>query len=309
MAGCIHGFYGEVMLTRGAKAVVAGLVGVSVIAMAPSARATGGRCQSYDDRGRCLVWITLPPRNPTHPGPPGAPTPPGGHGHNAGHGSGPVVDGHPCIAVTRKDPQPVKSDPVWGGHKNGAIYTCVYLAIKGVGEVQHTATVNFWAGSTPAAPTPPDPRQLAQEAVAAMNLRAVDMGLVPKPTAGSVGLVGMPNWMWVQRPSASTWGPITKTASARGYTVTATGRVSGVDWDMGDGQSITCQEGTPYEASYGKTKSPSCCHTYTRQGNYTVTATSHWVITWEGIGQAGTIPMDLRRTATVRIGEAQVLTQ
>ena len=67
--------------------------------------------------------------------------------------------------------------------------------------------------------------------------------------------------------------------------------------------------GTPYRDSYGKSKSPDCGHTYTRQGAYTVRASSHWVITWAGIGQAGTIPMDLTQAALVTIGEAQALKQ
>ena len=49
--------------------------------------------------------------------------------------------------------------------------------------------------------------------------------------------------------------------------------------------------------------------TYTRQGTYTVRATSHWVITWSGIGESGTITMDLTQTAPVTIGEAQVVKQ
>jgi len=48
---------------------------------------------------------------------------------------------------------------------------------------------------------------------------------------------------------------------------------------------------------------------YIRQGDYTVTATSQWVITWSGIGQTGTITMDLTRSADLTIGEAQVLRQ
>ena len=43
---------------------------------------------------------------------------------------------------------------------------------------------------------------------------------------------------------------------------------------------------------------------------YTVTATSDWVITWQGAGQSGTIPLDgLTRSVQISIGEAQVLVQ
>ena len=106
---------------------------------------------------------------------------------------------------------------------------------------------------------------------ATMNLRAITIGMVPESRPGSVGLVGMPNWMWVDQPAANTWGPITRSASAAGWTVTATARVSKVTWDMGDSAPVVCNgPGTPYEDSYGKSASPTCGHTYTRQGTYTV---------------------------------------
>lgn len=142
-----------------------------------------------------------------------------------------------------------------------------------------------------------------------MGLSAITIGVVPEPAPGSIGLVGMPNWMWVADPSQTTWGPISRSASAGGWTVMATARVSRVSWDMGDGQVITCGQGTEYLDRYGLSKSPTCGHVYTRQGHYTITATSHWVVAWSGIGQVGTIAVDLVRSVPVTIGEAQVLKQ
>ena len=197
---------------------------------------------------------------------------------------------------------------MWEGHTDGAIYDCVVPDTIGSGLFLAGYTIQYWALTAP--PQPPNPRVLAQQAVASMQLRAITMGMVPESRPGSVGLVGIPNWMWVAQPTANTWGPITRSASAAGWTVTATAKVSKVTWDMGDGAPIVCNgPGTPYEDSYGRTASPSCGHTYTRQGQYTVRATSHWIITWSGIGESGTITMDLSQTAPVTIGEAQVLRQ
>lgn len=197
------------------------------------------------------------------------------------------------------------NSPIWQGHHpEGAIYSCYNPFIEG------TRNYDFWAAAQPAGPAaPPDPRVLAERAVAEMGLRAITIGLVPEPDAGKVGLVGVPNWMWVEEPSENTYGPITRTATAGAYSVTATAKVSKVAWDMGDGQVIACDAGTPYQDSHGLSSSPTCGHTYTRQGEYTVRATSSWVITWAGIGQSGTIPVDLTQTAQVTIGEAQVLKQ
>ena len=86
---------------------------------------------------------------------------------------------------------------------------------------------------------------------------------------------------------------------------------------MGDGTKVTCTTaGTPYKAAYGNTKSPDCGHVYEKSsstkpgGKYTVTATSDWVITWEGAGQTGTIRLNgLTRSVAIAVGEAQVLVQ
>jgi len=127
----------------------------------------------------------------------------------------------------------------------------------------------------------------------------------------------MPVWLWDQGPDKHTWGPATASATAGGITVTATAKVNQVIWDMGNGTKVTCKNaGTPYKASYGKTKSPDCGYVYTKSSSnepgakYTVTASSDWVITWEGAGQTGTIRLNgLTRSVHIAIGEAQVLVQ
>jgi len=206
--------------------------------------------------------------------------------------------------ISLTHPQPPKSDSLWNLHTDGAIYDCYTPDL-----ISGTRTYPLWSATPPAGPVaPPDPAQLAQQALLLMRLKAITVGIVPDPSG--VGLVGMPNWMWVTNPTANTWGPLTRGASAAGWTVTATAKVSKVTWNMGDGQVVVCNgPGTRYQDSYGKQQSPDCGHTYTRQGAYTVRATSHWVITWAGIGQTGTITMDLTNTAPLTIGEAQVLRQ
>lgn len=198
---------------------------------------------------------------------------------------------------------PPKSAPVWEGHSDGAIYLCY------VPEVIGTRTYSFWSATTPVGPAaPPDPRVLAHRAIATMHLRAVDIGIVPEARDGAVGIVGMPTWMWVANPSEPTWGPITRSASAGGASVTATAAVNRVVWSMGDGTTIRCDSpGTEYADSYGKQSSPTCGHTYTRPGTYTVAATSYWTVSWQGLGQTGTIPLDFTQRTRIVVGESQVL--
>ncbi|MDC5698064.1 hypothetical protein OO014_12415 [Intrasporangium calvum] len=205
-------------------------------------------------------------------------------------------------------PQPPKSDPRWSGHTDGAIYECYDPLVAAVGGIPITYR---WAATPPAGPAaPPDPRVLAQSAIAQMRLKAVSIGIVPEPVAGRIGIIGMPTWMWVQDPGPSTLGPITRTASAGGFSVTAVAKADRIVWQMGDGSVVTCRgAGTPYADSFGRQPSPDCGHTYTRQGAYTVRATSHWTVDWSGMGLSGTIPLNFTQTTTITMGEAQVLSQ
>ena len=86
-----------------------------------------------------------------------------------------------------------------------------------------------------------------------------------------------------------------------------TARATKVIWRMGDGKSVTCQKGDPYRDANKVSASPSCGHRYTRQGQYTVTATTAWEARWNGFGQSGTIAFNLVSTRQVTIGEIQVL--
>ena len=198
-------------------------------------------------------------------------------------------------------PQPPQSDPVWKNNVTGAIYMCSASGIwNGPGSYL------LWLSSAPG--VVPDPAVLAQQAVTQMRLRGVTIGMAPDPTPGSVGLVGLPIWLWVASPDANTWGPNAKTASAGGYSVTATGRVTQVVWSMGDGGTVACASpGTAYSDSFGVSPSPDCGYRYTTQGTYTVTATSYWTINWSGIGQTGVIHQTYSSSVVVTIGELQTV--
>lgn len=288
-------------------------------------------CQVTDpETGVCLIRIELP-------GTPGDPGDPGDDGpKDTGSGAacywdgtdqgitkpppGPVAcasedgywsNGYNCY-ISLLDPQPPAGDPNWQGHEpgDGAVYNCY--------QPQTDLLIWIWsADSPPDSGAGPIPREVAQLAIEQMELRAIAIGTAPEPGDGSIGIVGMPVWMWAANPDDHTVGPITESASAGGITVTATARVHKITWDMGDGNKVTCATaGTPYQASYGNKKSPDCGHVYTTSSSskpddkFTVTATSDWVITWEGAGQTGTIRLNgLARSVQIAVGEAQVLVQ
>ncbi len=166
----------------------------------------------------------------------------------------------------------------------------------------------YTEGILPIRSVAPDASQLARQLVASMNLAPIVIGIVPDPVPGRVGILGFPQWMWADNPAENTTGPMTRSITQAGFTVTATATMTHIDWNMGDGSVVTCRNaGTKYEDRYGKSPSPTCGYHYTQQGTFTVTATSHWDVAWSGIGQTGTIPVSFTSTATITMGEVQVL--
>lgn len=308
--------------------ILAGLIVAVSFTAATIAYADTTCGQTHPETGECLIWVEVP-------GTPGTPGKSGDNGpKDTGTGAACYWDGRPqnitkpppgptpCSApegywsnshqcyISPVSPPPPAGDPAWQGHEpgDGGVYHCY--------QPQSDLAMTFWAQDPPPnSGAGPTPREVAQLAIERMHLSAIDIDIAPEPGVGSIGLVGMPVWMWAMAPNEHTFGPLTETASAGGVSITATANVLHITWDMGDGTEIVCDTaGSPYKASYGLKKSPDCGHTYTRSSAhetddaYTVTATSSWVITWSGAGQTGTIRLNgLNRSTQIRIGEAQVL--
>ena len=154
----------------------------------------------------------------------------------------------------------------------------------------------------------PEPVVLAKVAVERMDLRAPEIGLWPDPLEKlptGHNYVGWHNWMWIRDPGPATWGPITKTVTEAGYAITATAAVTKVTWEMGNGDTKVCDKGMEHLPWQEDDKpSPTCGYVYHQRGDYTVTATAHWVIVWNGLGQQGTIEMDLSSQVHTSVIEA-----
>jgi hypothetical protein len=280
--------------------------------------------------GVCLVWVQVPGT----PGAPGTPDEDGPKDSGSGEAcywdpakqgiANPPAGPVPCESdsgywsntlncyIKIMDPQPEAGDPAWQGHEpgDGSVYLCF--------QPQTGIILYHWSSNPPdRAGEGPTPRVVAEQAVESMGLKAIRIGITPEPGEDSVGIVGMPVWMWAKEPDGETVGPATATASAGGITVTATAKLHKVTWAMGDGTTVVCRTaGTPYQAEFGMHASPDCGHTYVTSSagqdddRFTVTATSDWIVSWSGAGQTGTIRLNgLTRTARITIGEAQVLVQ
>jgi hypothetical protein len=209
----------------------------------------------------------------------------------------------------RLDPQPPPTDAIWAEHgQRDAVYqaTCVGLAGGTGGGWVWLATPPATAGGAGTTPA-----QLAQQAVRQLELAGPTIRMAPPP--GSIGVVNAPVWLWTD-VTARTWGPATATASVPGLSVTARATGEKIEWQMGDGSTVTCTgPGDPYVKTGGAAASPTCGHVYRRSSadqpdlRYTVTATTTWRVAWEGGGDAGVLTATRTSTAQIQIAEVQVL--
>jgi hypothetical protein len=212
---------------------------------------------------------------------------------------------HQCY-MHREVPDPPPGDDRWKGHTNGSIWACVRE--QGYDAGRHLVTEWVWLPGRPDIVVV-DPEVLAYKAVAEMHF--APPLIKTAPGAGQIGLVNMPVWMWVNK-TENTWGPISRSATVPGLTVTASAQVVAIDWSMGDGNTVRCKgPGTPYDKTMGVKDSPTCGHRYTKTSRklpnckYPITATAQWNISWQStLGDTGQISMTQQAAAQVRIGEA-----
>ncbi len=163
-------------------------------------------------------------------------------------------------------------------------------------------------------PPPPDPRVLALEASATLTIPDATPKVGPPPGINKWHMVavGYPLWLWT--PKA---GPITKSVTLAGATLTMTARRTATTFNMGDGHTVTCAATTPWsKAVEPGAASPTCGYAYqvavkTKEhpkGAYTVTATDHWTVSWRATGSAtgaGTIPLQASDSMRLPVGELQ----
>jgi hypothetical protein len=208
----------------------------------------------------------------------------------AGHTYWTPPQGSQWGTAAQSDPPPGKPNP---NQPYGCTYTAQpsATATLGVGGAQPGEWVfPICAGPGAIDPMPPvwvtgaqpgavtvavDPAVVAQQAVQQLGLGSPTIEMAPPD--GSPQLVGVATWLWID-PAA--WHALTATATAGPVTVTATASPSKVVWDMGDGNSVTCDgPGTPYNSS-DPDATTDCSYTWTAAGDYTVSATVYWSVTW-----------------------------
>lgn len=194
--------------------------------------------------------------------------------------------------VTSADREPPTTYP--GDETAGAWYT---LSCLGPGGTWPTpGPVEFGlAWTADSADAGPDPEELARRALASITLVPPQVKLNP-PATGSVPL-GMPVWLAVQETGAG-WGPIDSgPVCDQGLCVTVTAVAEHVDWELGDGASVSCGRGqnTAWRPGMEFLSPPEdACHHFYQQvsrdepgGSYRASAMVTWRAEWEGGGQSG----------------------
>jgi hypothetical protein len=237
-----------------------------------------GQCAVVDGTGRCLIAAA-------DPGRPGGPQDPAG---------------------SRRPPSPARATPP----RLDPVATPV-LAGALVGRAAGRVPAPAGAAGAPA----PAQAVLAQRAVSQLTLRPPSIEL--SSTRGA--FVGVPLWLWIDR-GPQTSGPTSAVATAGSSRVEATGRLVAVEWELGpSGARVTCTgPGTPWRGQPGA--SPDCGYVYRERSlpdrtggpaRWTITATSVWQVGWTGVTDGGPVAgqqtLRLSSTATIAVGEVQVL--
>lgn len=154
------------------------------------------------------------------------------------------------------------------------------------------------------------PQQAAQVAIAKLTFTSAGPGAGPTRTDNDLPFdapVGYPVWLWAD---GGTTADRTVSDSVQGMDVQIAVRFDQLTWNPGDGSgTFTCGTGTPWVKGGQEpaAKSPTCDYTYQEMGKYTLTATTHWTITWTAGGQTGTVPVAMAQRRPFDVGELQTI--
>lgn len=179
------------------------------------------------------------------------------------------------------------------------------------GQIIDVIPVSAATGDTTTAVTI-DSATLAQLALASLSLPQPHVGLNP---AGD-HLVQLPSWLWIDPEQ---WEPRTATASAGGVSATVTATPVRSIWDMGNGDTVTCDgPGRVYQPRYADRPGATDCKYRWRHSSaaqpglaYDVTTSIGWAVDWTGTdGNAGDFGEQTSATSQpVRVAESQALIQ
>jgi hypothetical protein len=163
----------------------------------------------------------------------------------------------------------------------------------------------------------PDPvPDLLVSAIEEMAMQAPTIGTAP-PAGQGAGLVRLPVWLW-NTVSDNNWGTLSETAGPiAGISVVAQAEATSIEWDMGNGSTVRCDEGVAWRTGMNVFH-PPCGYAYSRAsrhlpgGVYEISATTTWVLQWQTVGlpeeRGGEFELQATSTTALQIDEIQVVT-
>lgn len=284
---------------RGAVAVACTLAIVALLAISGTLLGTRGgalawadgpkECAEYDpSTGECIRWETPGSTTST----PGTTEGPDGGSQKCYDGDVEVPctkDGmswfasHRCYAAPMQ-PQPPDNNPVWEGHTpaEGSIYGC-----------SEPQPINGPCGSTDCffvarVLDPVDGAEVARSLVLSIPFELADAEIAPPPTYHTY--ISYDNWLWME---SSQWHTVSHSRSLRGATVTLTATPSYVQWDMGNGDTVSCVgAGRAWVQGMPENAPTNCSYAYASMEDpegdtWTVTARISYTLAWTCSGNCG----------------------
>jgi hypothetical protein len=239
----------------------------------------------------------------------------GGLGGDPGSGSGgtdgggePIYDPTGCF-LSYINPQPDAGHPAWAGHKpdEGALY---FRRCRLGSDPQGTPIIFVPEGEKP---EPPDPADLAREALDRLRLATPDVHLAPAPPARTY--VGLDTWLWMP---PGQWSSLKKSVTAGDTTVTVTAVPKSVLWNMGPGSTTCYSAGREWKpAQMPKGATTDCSYKYQKISDFepgrkfkisaTITYQANWTCEGECLsdeGDLGGVPGPAGGAA-ISVGERQ----
>jgi hypothetical protein len=173
------------------------------------------------------------------------------------------------------------------------------------------AMLGTGSGSASTSQAALSPEQVAYIAFARLHLDPLKPVIGPPPEINpwNMAAVGYPLWL----SGGGDPNPPAVSDQVFNLRVRLKAHVTSVDFLMGDGNIVTCQGSglswTP--AVEPGERSPVCGYQYSKpslpEGNYTVTARTHWDVDWTINNQTGVIRMIQASSVELPVGELQTL--
>lgn len=139
---------------------------------------------------------------------------------------------------------------------------------------------------------------------------------VPQFSPEGTTLVNFDTWLWVEGDIRTEANPISESMSVPGQSVNASAWVSGVEWDMGDGETKHCpvttdQDSAERDCSYQYERS-SAGHGHDGE-TFEGSAAVVWTVTYEGnfgstpISDDGNLSVGFEEPFEIRVAESQAV--